>query len=89
VRPAPSPATAPCSTWRRLLEATAATIAHELGFAAVIVNIYRPAWDDYEVVVAEASLRWSQLATDRTTNWRPTRFVACARKWSGSTDPPV
>jgi diguanylate cyclase (GGDEF)-like protein/putative nucleotidyltransferase with HDIG domain len=37
----------------RLLEATAATIAHELGFGAVVVNLYRPAWDDYEVVVAE------------------------------------
>ncbi len=38
---------------RRLLEAMAATIARELGFTAVIVNVYRPAWDDYEVVVAE------------------------------------
>ncbi len=37
----------------RLLEATAATIAQELGFGAVVVNLYRPAWDDYEVVVAE------------------------------------
>ena len=37
----------------RLLEATAATVAQELGFAAVVVNLYRPAWDDYEVVVAE------------------------------------
>jgi hypothetical protein len=38
---------------RRLLEAMAAPIARELGFTAVIVNVYRPAWDDYEVVVAE------------------------------------
>ena len=37
----------------RLLEATAATVAQELGFAAVVVNMYRPACDDYEVVVAE------------------------------------
>jgi diguanylate cyclase (GGDEF)-like protein len=37
----------------RLLEATAATIAQELGFGAVVVNMYRPAWDDYEVLVAE------------------------------------
>ena len=37
----------------RLLEATGATVAQELGFAAVVVNMYRPAWDDYEVVVAE------------------------------------
>jgi GAF domain-containing protein len=38
---------------RRLLEEIAATIAHELGFTAVVVNVYRPAWDDYEVVVVE------------------------------------
>jgi diguanylate cyclase (GGDEF)-like protein/putative nucleotidyltransferase with HDIG domain len=38
---------------RRLLEAIASTIAQELGFTAVIVNVYRPEWDDYEVVVAE------------------------------------
>ena len=30
----------------RLLEATGATVAQELGFAAVVVNMYRPAWDD-------------------------------------------
>jgi diguanylate cyclase (GGDEF)-like protein/putative nucleotidyltransferase with HDIG domain len=38
---------------RRLLEAMAATVAQELGFTAVVVNVYRPAWDDYEVVVME------------------------------------
>jgi diguanylate cyclase (GGDEF)-like protein/putative nucleotidyltransferase with HDIG domain len=38
---------------QRLLEATAATVAQTLGFAAVVVNVYRPAWDDYEVVVVE------------------------------------
>ena len=26
-------------------------VSHALGFAAVVVNVYRPAWDDYEVVV--------------------------------------
>ena len=38
---------------RRLLEVIAATIAQDLGFAAVVVNVHRPAWDDYEVVVVE------------------------------------
>jgi diguanylate cyclase (GGDEF)-like protein/putative nucleotidyltransferase with HDIG domain len=38
---------------QRLLETLAATMAQELGFGAVIVNLYRPAWDSYEVVVAE------------------------------------
>ena len=36
----------------RLLEAVAATAATELGFGAVVVNMHRPAWDDYEAVVA-------------------------------------
>ena len=45
---------------RRLLEAIAATIARELGFAAVVVNVYRPAWDDYEVVVAEDPEEWAR-----------------------------
>jgi GAF domain-containing protein len=44
----------------RLLEAMAATIARELGFAAVVVNVYRPAWDDYEVVVAEDPEEWAR-----------------------------
>ena len=38
---------------QRLFEAIAATVAQALGFAAVVVNVYRPAWDDYEVVVVE------------------------------------
>jgi diguanylate cyclase (GGDEF)-like protein/putative nucleotidyltransferase with HDIG domain len=45
---------------RRLLEAIAATISQELGFAAVVVNVYRPAWDDYEVVVAEDPEEWAR-----------------------------
>jgi diguanylate cyclase (GGDEF)-like protein/putative nucleotidyltransferase with HDIG domain len=38
---------------QRLLEAVARMVAETLGFAAVVVNVYRPAWDDYEVVVVE------------------------------------
>jgi diguanylate cyclase (GGDEF)-like protein len=38
---------------QRLFEAIASTVAQALGFAAVVVNVYRPAWDDYEVVVVE------------------------------------
>jgi diguanylate cyclase (GGDEF)-like protein/putative nucleotidyltransferase with HDIG domain len=45
---------------RRLLEAMAATISRELGFAAVVINVYRPAWDDYEVVVAEDPEEWAR-----------------------------
>jgi diguanylate cyclase (GGDEF)-like protein/putative nucleotidyltransferase with HDIG domain len=38
---------------QRLFEEIAATVAQALGFLAVVVNVYRPAWDDYEVVVVE------------------------------------
>ena len=38
-----------------LLEQVAATVASSLGYAAVIVNLRRPAWDDFEVVVVAES----------------------------------
>src|SRR5919201_2265467 len=38
---------------QRLFEEIATTVAQALGFLAVVVNVYRPAWDDYEVVVVE------------------------------------
>ena len=34
-----------------LLEEMAVMVSHALGFSAVVVNVYRPAWDDYEVMV--------------------------------------
>ena len=34
-----------------VLRAVAETIRDVAGFNAVVVNIYRPAWDDYEVVM--------------------------------------
>ena len=38
---------------QRVYEEIATTVAQALGFLAVVVNVYRPAWDDYEVVVVE------------------------------------
>jgi diguanylate cyclase (GGDEF)-like protein/putative nucleotidyltransferase with HDIG domain len=38
---------------QHLFEEIAGTVAQALGFLAVVVNVYRPAWDDYEVVVVE------------------------------------
>ena len=34
-----------------VLEAVAAAIAGPLGYGVVVINLYRPAWDDFEVVV--------------------------------------
>src|SRR5919206_2746241 len=38
-----------------LLEQVATTVAGSLGYGAVIVNLRRPAWDDFEVVVVAES----------------------------------
>ena len=38
-----------------VLEAVAQTIREVAGFDTVVVNIYRPAWDDYEVVMVVGS----------------------------------
>ena len=38
-----------------VLATVAETVRTIAGFAAVVVNIYRPAWDDYEVVLVIGS----------------------------------
>jgi diguanylate cyclase (GGDEF)-like protein len=63
----------------RLLDAIAATIATSLGYRTVVINLYRPAWNDFEVSAvygseeARATLlgdtlpweAWSPLLEDR------------------------
>ncbi|MBA2644812.1 MAG: GAF domain-containing protein, partial [Solirubrobacterales bacterium] len=46
-----------------MLDAVAATVARTLGFGTVVINLYRPAWDDYKVVVVHGS----ELAHDVLT----------------------
>jgi diguanylate cyclase (GGDEF)-like protein len=48
-----------------VLRAVAQTIREVAGFKAVVVNIYRPAWDDYEVVMVVGSEE-SRLALEGT-----------------------
>jgi diguanylate cyclase (GGDEF)-like protein len=50
-----------------LLEAVARTIGETLGFRTVAVNLYRPAWDDFEVVVVHGNehARAALLGTTR------------------------
>jgi diguanylate cyclase (GGDEF)-like protein len=38
-----------------LLAAIAHTISESLGYEAVVINLYRPAWDDYEVTTVHGS----------------------------------
>jgi diguanylate cyclase (GGDEF)-like protein len=39
----------------RLLEAIAATIAESLGYRTVVINLFRPAWNDFEVTTVHGS----------------------------------
>jgi diguanylate cyclase (GGDEF)-like protein len=39
----------------RLLEAIAATIAESLGYRTVVINLYRPAWNDFEVTTVHGN----------------------------------
>jgi diguanylate cyclase (GGDEF)-like protein/putative nucleotidyltransferase with HDIG domain len=62
-----------------ILDSVAESLASALGFATVAVNLYRPAWDDFEVVAvhgspaarqvllgtASTAQEWNQLIDDR------------------------
>ena len=53
----------------RALAAVARTIAGTLGYGTVAINLYRPAWDDYEVVAVHGSqAARDALLGSRTTN---------------------
>ena len=58
-----------------LLEGIARVISVSLGFGTVVVNLHRPAWDDFEVVVvhgADEEARRILLGTRQTwTGWQP------------------
>jgi diguanylate cyclase (GGDEF)-like protein len=57
-----------------LLGAIAATIADSLGYRAVVVNLYRPAWDDFSVAVVHGNdtARDALLGTSRNReDWEP------------------
>jgi diguanylate cyclase (GGDEF)-like protein/putative nucleotidyltransferase with HDIG domain len=66
-----------------LLEGLAGAISASLRFATVVVNIYRPAWDDFEVATVhggDAVRRALQGTTRRWDGWRELldpRFERC------------
>src|SRR5438874_13725770 len=67
----------------RLLESLAGTISESLGFGTVVINLYRPAWDDFEVTAVHGSeaAREMLLGERRTRDaWSPLpdeRFLRC------------
>lgn len=59
---------------RPLLEAIARVVGDALGFGGVVVNLHRPAWDDYEVVVVHGSEEARSALLGRTAtreDWAP------------------
>jgi diguanylate cyclase (GGDEF)-like protein len=57
-----------------LLEAIARTIAGSLGYETVVISLYRPAWDDFEVTTIHGNTqsRAAALARARTlADWEP------------------
>jgi len=55
-----------------LLAAIARTVADALGYRAVVVNVYRPAWNDFEVTTVEGSDAEILLGTSGSwESWQP------------------
>jgi diguanylate cyclase (GGDEF)-like protein len=50
-----------------VLEAVAGAIAGPLGYRAVVINLYRPAWDDFEVVVVLGNEESQELLMGQTS----------------------
>ncbi len=53
----------------RILDAIAGTIATSLGFATVVVNTYRPAWNDFEVTTVFGSDEARRTLIGDTLPW--------------------
>jgi len=52
-----------------LLEAIARVISVSLGFRTVVINLHRPAWDDFEVVVVHGSDEARRVLLGTTRSW--------------------
>ena len=52
-----------------LLEAIARAISVSLGFGTVVINLHRPAWDDFEVAVVHGSDEARRVLLGTTRSW--------------------
>src|ERR671929_2205579 len=52
-----------------LLEAIARVISVSLGFGTVVINLHRPAWDDFEVVVVHGSDEARRVLLGTSQSW--------------------
>jgi diguanylate cyclase (GGDEF)-like protein len=53
----------------RVLEAVTATIAEWLGFRSVVVNLYRPEWDDFVCAAVHGSPAVVEALRDKSSSW--------------------
>ena len=54
---------------RPLLEAIARVISVSLGFGTVVINLHRPAWDDFEVAVVHGSEEGRRVLLGTARSW--------------------
>jgi diguanylate cyclase (GGDEF)-like protein/putative nucleotidyltransferase with HDIG domain len=52
-----------------VLAAVASAVRRATGFGTVVINLHRPAWDDFEVVVVEGSVEARSALMGATTRW--------------------
>ena len=52
-----------------VLEAVASAVRRATGFGTVAINLHRPAWDDFEIVVVEGSDEARAVLMGATTRW--------------------
>jgi diguanylate cyclase (GGDEF)-like protein len=52
-----------------LLEAIARAISVSLGFGTVVINLHRPAWDDFEVAIVHGSEAARRVLLGTTRSW--------------------
>ena len=72
---------------RSVLDAVAAAIAGPLGYRAVVINLYRPAWDDFEVVVVFGNEESQELLMGQTS--RHGGLVPAAQRRASSATAPT
>jgi diguanylate cyclase (GGDEF)-like protein len=52
-----------------LLAAVAATVSDALGFTVVVINLYRPAWDDFQTAVVHGSDAARDVLLGQSSTW--------------------
>jgi diguanylate cyclase (GGDEF)-like protein len=62
-----------------LLEAMARTISVSLGFGTVVINLHRPAWDDFEVAIVHGSEAARRVLLGTTRSWESWQQLLDAR----------